>query len=259
VRPGPSWFPLLAVALTLLAGPLAAPVESAEVRNVVARQEGNSVVFTYDLAGATGRSTVGVLLSVNGMKFTEGNARLEGDFGEVGGGNGKRVTWNVLGDIPAGVQGTLEWEIFVREGDVARVKRTVRVRVVDKRIEAKKLPLPTGKLLAGIEKQVGLAGYRVVAGDAAAQPADGILNVQIEEFSTGSMALRVLTAGFSSSKARLKFTTRLTDPSGKSDLSTKRFENPESFGLHTGTGVESLMIERVGLFCASFLQEYYNR
>lgn len=259
MRPGPSWFPLLAVALTLLAGPLATPLESAEVRNVVARQEGSRVVFTYDLSGTTGRSTVGVLLSVNGMKFTDGKAHLEGDFGEVTGGNGKRITWNVLGDIPAGVQGTLEWEIFVREGDRTVAKRTVRVRIVDKRIEVKKLPLPTGKLLAGIQKQAGLMGYKAISGDATGQQADGILNVQIEEFSTGSMALRVLTAGISSSKARLRFSTRLTDPSGKSELSSKKFESPESFGLHTGTGVESLMVDRVGLFCANFLQEYYNR
>lgn len=259
MRPGPSWFPLLAVALTLLAGPLAAPLESAEVRNVVARQEGNGVVFTYDLSGTTGKSTVGVLLSVNGMKFTDGKAHLEGDFGEVTGGNGKRIAWNVLGDIPAGVQGTLEWEIFVREGDGTIAKRTVRVRIVDKRIEAKKLPLPTVKLFAGIQKQAGLMGYKAVSGDTTGQQADGILNVQIEEFSTGSTALRVLTAGISSSKTRLRFSTRLTDPSGKSELSSKKFENPESFGLHTGTGVESLMIERVGLFCASFLQEYYNK
>jgi formylglycine-generating enzyme required for sulfatase activity len=92
----------------------ATPAHPAEVKNTVARQEGNRVVFEYDLMGEPGESETEVIFSliVEGKTYGAKDLHLEGDVGKVRVGKGKKLYWNVLQDFPRGYRGDLGWEIL---------------------------------------------------------------------------------------------------------------------------------------------------
>ena len=87
---------------------------AAEVKNAVARQEGNRVIFDYNLVGEPGESDTEVTfsLTVEGKSYSAKDLHLEGDVGKVKISNGKRIYWNVLQDFPRGYRGDLGWEIL---------------------------------------------------------------------------------------------------------------------------------------------------
>jgi hypothetical protein len=105
---------------------LALDTGAAEVKNTVARQEGNRVVFEYDLIGEAGESDTEVTfsLTVEEKSYNAKDLHVEGDVGKVKVGKGKRIYWNVLQDFPRGYRGDLGWEllaggielVFVRGG-----------------------------------------------------------------------------------------------------------------------------------------------
>lgn len=84
---------------------------AAEVKNVKAQQAGNRVLFEFDITGDEGETEVSVTLIVNGKTYTGDKLHLEGDYGKVKVGNGKKIYWNVLQDFPRGLSTAFDYEI----------------------------------------------------------------------------------------------------------------------------------------------------
>ncbi len=86
-------------------------VEAAKVINESVRQVGNRVVFEFDIEGTEKETDVTLTLTIDGKKYTEKDLHLEGDYGKVKVGKGKRIYWNVLQDFPRGLHTEFEWEL----------------------------------------------------------------------------------------------------------------------------------------------------
>jgi len=89
----------------------ALPAFAADVKNELVRQEGNRVVFSFDVAGQEAETDVEITLTINGKTYKAKDLHLEGDYGKVKPASGKRIYWNVLQDFPWGYTGNLDWEI----------------------------------------------------------------------------------------------------------------------------------------------------
>jgi len=92
---------------------------AAEVTNVVPRQEGNRLVFFYDIEGAF-EEEFDLLFSLtfDGKKYEAGQLSVDGDVGKVKSGTGKKLSWNVLKDKPRGVRGEISWQLDIRPRQV---------------------------------------------------------------------------------------------------------------------------------------------
>ncbi len=86
-------------------------VFAAEVENLVSKQVGNRVVFEFDIVGEEKETDVSISLTINGKTYTAKDLHLEGDYGEVKVGKGRKIYWNVLRDFPRGHSGSLDVEI----------------------------------------------------------------------------------------------------------------------------------------------------
>lgn len=101
-----------AISLTaLFLGLFVAGGIAAEVKNVRPSQVGNRVLFEYDLEGAEDEAEVSVTIRVGDKAMTMDQLHLEGDFGKVRPGKGKKIYWNVLRDFPRGLVADIKWEI----------------------------------------------------------------------------------------------------------------------------------------------------
>lgn len=90
---------------------------SVGVKNERIRQDGNRVVFEYDLDGDR-ETEVSVTLTIDAKKYTANDLHLEGDYGKASPGKDKRVYWNVLQDFPRGLQGDFEAAIKASGGEI---------------------------------------------------------------------------------------------------------------------------------------------
>ncbi len=102
-------FPLCLLFLIFIS--TAGDLLAAEVQNVRPSQVGNRVLFEYDLEGTEEEAVVLVTIRVGEKTLTMDQLHLEGDFGKVRPGKGKKIYWNVLRDFPRGYGGEVEWEI----------------------------------------------------------------------------------------------------------------------------------------------------
>jgi hypothetical protein len=91
----------------------------AKVKNESVRQEGNRIVFKYDVAGDDDEVDVKITLIIDGKAYSAKELHLEGDYGKVKVGKGKIIYWNVLEDFPRGIAGDMEFEIIALGGPVA--------------------------------------------------------------------------------------------------------------------------------------------
>jgi len=69
------------------------------------------VLFEYDLEGTEDEAGVTVTIRVGDKTLTSEKLHLEGDFGKVRPGRGKKIYWNVLQDFPRGLSADIHWEI----------------------------------------------------------------------------------------------------------------------------------------------------
>jgi len=80
-------------------------VDAAEVKNAISRQVGNRMVFSYDLVGKEKEAEVTLTITIKGRKYPSKDLHLEGDYGKVRPGKGKKIYWNVRWDFPRGLHG----------------------------------------------------------------------------------------------------------------------------------------------------------
>ena len=93
---------------------LPAVAGAAEVRNLTMQQSGEQIILRYDLVGRLGerKADVTVVLQIGAERHEAGKLTLKGDFGRgVALGRGKRITWDVLKDFPAGFEGDVSWDV----------------------------------------------------------------------------------------------------------------------------------------------------
>ncbi len=90
---------------------LSVDARSARVVNDSVRQEGSRVLFEFDIEGTEKETDVFLTLTIDGKRYTEKDLHLEGDYGRVKIGKGKRIYWNVLQDFPRGLHTEFEWEL----------------------------------------------------------------------------------------------------------------------------------------------------
>lgn len=102
---------ILSLLLILTAGSLRAQT----VRNVDFTQEGNNIAITYDLDG---RATIAVSVSQDGGS-TYGPAlqRVTGDVGRGVEPGRKRIVWDVLAEMPAGISGDIAFRVKILPDD----------------------------------------------------------------------------------------------------------------------------------------------
>lgn len=81
--------------------------DKVEVSNIHFEVVGNNVNIYYDLHGpANGEFTVSVILKRDTSSFEYAPIIITGDIGEVdGSGVSKKMTWNILKEIPQGLEG----------------------------------------------------------------------------------------------------------------------------------------------------------
>ena len=96
----------------------AASAFGAEVTNLRIVQEGGRGVFTYDLTAEAEEqeADVAVTVTVAGKSYDARDLHLEGDFGKVRSGKGKRITWNILQDFPKGLRADVDVDVTAGGG-----------------------------------------------------------------------------------------------------------------------------------------------
>jgi len=89
-------------------------VFAAEVKNLVSKQVGNRVLFEFDVIGEEVETDVTITLRINDKTYTAKDLHLEGDYGKIKVGRGRKIYWNVLQDFPRGYSGDLAAEIVAQ-------------------------------------------------------------------------------------------------------------------------------------------------
>jgi len=85
-----------------------------EIKNAKASVDGSKIVLTYDLFGKPGerQANVKVAIILDGERYLPGVINLSGDYGaKVPVGRGKKISWDLLRDMPAGFTGPVKWEL----------------------------------------------------------------------------------------------------------------------------------------------------
>ncbi len=92
------------------------PLSAAEVKNLRTGQQGDQAFAVYDLYGKPGEkeAEVKVVLEIGSEKYAGNRLSLSGDFGKgVKVGVGRKITWDLLKDMPAGFEGVATWDVDV--------------------------------------------------------------------------------------------------------------------------------------------------
>ena len=126
-------FRIIQVCIILVVLMLSAALSfGAVVKDTKSSQVGNRMLFEYDFSGETGEEgKVGISITVGGQTYTADNLHLEGDFGKIKVGKGKKLWWNVLQDFPKGIADELYIDIhadFVTEKDIAKINRMQEIQ-----------------------------------------------------------------------------------------------------------------------------------
>lgn len=93
---------------------LAGSCFSLEIKNAKASLDGSKIHLTYDLFGKPGerRANIKVAIVLDGERYLPGVINLSGDYGaKISVGKGKKISWDLLKDMPAGFTGPIKWEL----------------------------------------------------------------------------------------------------------------------------------------------------
>jgi len=127
----------------------------ADVKNVTAKQEGERIVFVYDLEGDNNSADVVLSLTANGKTYKSSELHIEGDYGKVTVGKAKTLYWNVLEDFSKGYAGAIDWELYSPDNKkIAYVPRSETynigqgtINTKDGYIEAKGVGVPPDRYI----------------------------------------------------------------------------------------------------------------
>lgn len=85
-----------------------------EIKNAKASTDGSKILLSYDLFGRPGerQANVKVAIVLDGERYLPGVINLLGDYGaKTPVGRGKKISWDLLKDMPAGFTGAIKWEL----------------------------------------------------------------------------------------------------------------------------------------------------
>jgi hypothetical protein len=85
-----------------------------EIKNVKVSSNGSTITLTYDLFGKPGERKANVKIAVllDGERYLPGVINIVGDYGSnTPVGLGKKISWDLLKDMPAGYKGSIKWEL----------------------------------------------------------------------------------------------------------------------------------------------------
>ena len=102
---------------------------AAEVKNLAVKQVGSRMLCEYNLTGDEGVAEVNVTITVKGQAYSSDKLHIEGDFGKVKPGNGKKIWWNVLQDFPRGLSDVVEWDVAAEEAQQKKPMPVVRTSI----------------------------------------------------------------------------------------------------------------------------------
>lgn len=110
------------IALTLMfLLALSTSLHAAEVKNDVVKQVGNRMLMEFDVEGNANEETeVTVTITIKGKTYTADKLHLEGDYGKVRVGKGKKIYWNVLQDFPRGLSDDVKWKLEAGGGKLVK-------------------------------------------------------------------------------------------------------------------------------------------
>ncbi|MCX5809826.1 MAG: formylglycine-generating enzyme family protein [Proteobacteria bacterium] len=96
---------------------------AAEVKNAVSRQEGNRVIWEFEVVSDTQEEAdLTLTITIDGKTYESKDLHLEGDFPKTKLGKGRKIYWNVLQDFPRGIHGNLDWELLAGGMELVFVK-----------------------------------------------------------------------------------------------------------------------------------------
>lgn len=85
-----------------------------EIKNQKVTTSGGLITIAYDLFGKPGEKSaaIKVAIVIDGERYRPGSINLVGDYGSnVAVGKNKKITWNLIKDMPAGYTGTITVEM----------------------------------------------------------------------------------------------------------------------------------------------------
>lgn len=163
----------LIIVLLLVCFAVPYTVLAAEVKNLKVAQEWDKAVATYDLVGTTGEQTaeVTVSINVNGQRRISDQLHLSGDYGKnVSVGNGKRIVWNALSDLPKDFDGDINWMVTTLGGENKNAKGWLGVSIqtvthelaLSFGVEGEKGALVNGVIIDSPAKKAGLKSGDII-------------------------------------------------------------------------------------------------
>jgi hypothetical protein len=93
---------------------VASPAFALEIKNVKTSVEGSSIIVTYDLFGKPGekKADIKAAFTFDGERYDSNTIKIVGDSGiNKPVGIGKKISWDLLKDMPAGYTGTIIVEL----------------------------------------------------------------------------------------------------------------------------------------------------
>ncbi len=96
---------ILAFLISFIIAPL---TYAAEVKNATTKQVGNRMLFEYVLDGDEDEAEVRFSITIKGQSIPRHKLQLEGDFGRVKPGKGKKIWWNMPQDSPKEMAGDVQ-------------------------------------------------------------------------------------------------------------------------------------------------------
>jgi hypothetical protein len=84
------------------------------IKNIKTTTDGSTINVTYDLFGKPGERNANVKFAIvlDGERYLPGTIKVIGDFGnQIPVGLGKKISWDLLKDMPAGYKGSIKIEL----------------------------------------------------------------------------------------------------------------------------------------------------
>lgn len=96
--------PFELIFIILLLSFFISPLFAAEVKNTVSRQEGNRVIWEFEVVSdIQEEADLTLTLTIDGKTYSAKDLHLEENFPKTKPGKGRKIYWNALQDFPRGI------------------------------------------------------------------------------------------------------------------------------------------------------------